>query len=183
LKQQPHQNKLRGGYYTPQPIAHFLAEWAIRSSADTVLEPSCGDGNILIEAVRRLDALGSTSTVQGIELFEEEAKKARVRLKGVAKTAKAKIAVGNFFDHAQNALAVGKRYDVVVGNPPFVRYQDFPEEQRLQAFGLMRGLGLNPSRLANAWLPFLALSAALLNDKGRMALVRRSSSKLATHPK
>lgn len=171
LKHQPSSNKLRGGYYTPQPIAHFLAQWSIRNADDSILEPSCGDGNILSEAVKRLDTLKSKSIAVGVELFGDEAKKARARLKGLSKTASAKVVVGDFFEHAERDLARGKRYDVVLGNPPFVRYQDFPEEQRLRAFGLMRGLGLNPSRLANAWLPFLAVSAALLNDTGRLALV------------
>lgn len=171
MKQQPHQDKLRGGYYTPQPIAHFLAQWAIRNPTDSVLEPSCGDGNILLEAIKRLDAVGSHSTAIGIELFDQEAKKARARLKGVAKTAKSRIVTSSFFDYVEKAIADGTKYDVVIGNPPFVRYQDFPEDQRQQSFGLMRALGLNPSRLSNAWLPFLALSASLLTEKGRMAMV------------
>lgn len=36
--------KLRGGYYTPKPIADFLCRWSIDNSTQTVLEPSCGDG-------------------------------------------------------------------------------------------------------------------------------------------
>lgn len=38
-------NKLRGGYYTPDKISEFIAEWAIRKTSDSVLEPSCGDGS------------------------------------------------------------------------------------------------------------------------------------------
>ena len=49
MKLAPTDQKLRGGYYTPQPIAHFLCEWAIRKDTGSVLEPSCGDGNILSE--------------------------------------------------------------------------------------------------------------------------------------
>lgn len=172
MKNQPNYDKLRGGYYTPQPIAHYLAEWAIRNKNDSILEPSCGDGNILIEAARRLHSIRSASTLTGIELFNDEAKKARARLKEIAGgNVKAKVVHTSFFDHAEKAFADGTRYDVVVGNPPFVRYQDFPEEQRQQAFGLMRRVGLNPSRLANSWLPFLVVSAALLTEQGRLALV------------
>ena len=40
-------NKLRGGYYTPDKISEFIAEWAIRKTSDSVLEPSCGDGSFL----------------------------------------------------------------------------------------------------------------------------------------
>ena len=40
--------KLRGGYYTPQEITDFICKWAINSPAQKVLEPSCGDGNFII---------------------------------------------------------------------------------------------------------------------------------------
>lgn len=171
MKTQSSQDKLRGGYYTPQPIAHYLTEWAIRSKNDTILEPSCGDGSILIEAAKRLNSLRSASTLVGIEIFDVEARKARSRLKSIPGKIQAKVHCESFFDYAERCFADGTRHDVVVGNPPFVRYQDFPEDQRQQAFGLMRRIGLAPSRLSNVWLPFLAISAALLTDQGRLALV------------
>ena len=42
----PSAEKLRGGYYTPEPVARFLAEW-VTSAGPRLLEPSCGDGAIL----------------------------------------------------------------------------------------------------------------------------------------
>jgi adenine-specific DNA-methyltransferase len=72
--------KLRGGYYTPKPIADFLARWAIQTSDAEVLEPSCGDGLLLDSAVETLIGLGAEETaiknlVQGIELDPQEALK------------------------------------------------------------------------------------------------------------
>jgi adenine-specific DNA-methyltransferase len=40
MKIVPTYQKLRGGYYTPKPIADFLAQWAIQSSATSVLDPA-----------------------------------------------------------------------------------------------------------------------------------------------
>jgi adenine-specific DNA methylase len=59
----------------------------------------------------------------------------------------------------------------VIGNPPFIRYQTFPEEHRLEAFKLMTLEGLNPSRLTNAWVPFVVAATAALKTGGRLALV------------
>ena len=36
--------KLRGGYYTPDDLATFLARWVKQISPKRILEPSCGDG-------------------------------------------------------------------------------------------------------------------------------------------
>lgn len=153
--------KLRGGYYTPAPIAEFLASWAIRGRSLRVLEPSCGDGALIEPAIRML---GPGSEVVAVELFEDEASKVR------SKHPVANVVVGDVFrwwlanehDHS---------FDVVLGNPPFIRYQDFPEAQRELAFQLMRAEGLNPTRLSNAWLPFVVLATRALRDGGRLALV------------
>ena len=162
-------DKLRGGYYTPGAIARFLADWAVRSPADRVLEPSCGDGAILSAATARLRALGCpepeiSARAHGVELLPEEARKA-------ARTG-ARVETADFFAFFRDRLADAPgRFDAVVGNPPFIRYQNFPEESRDIAFSLLRERGLRPNRLTNAWMPFLVLAAHALRDGGRLAMV------------
>ncbi|MEX2647251.1 MAG: class I SAM-dependent methyltransferase [Gaiellaceae bacterium] len=153
--------KLRGGYYTPDAIASFLAQWAIRDPAARVLEPSCGDGQLLAAATARL---GPDGHAEGIELFEEEAQKAAARA-----GTRATVVVGDafsWFDSCSDAF-----YDACIGNPPFIRYQSFPEEHRVQAFALMAAEGLRPTRLTNAWVPFVVLATRCLRPGGRLSLV------------
>lgn len=171
MKQAPSTDKLRGGYYTPAAIARFLCEWAITADTANVLEPSCGDGRIVTEAIARIGRDRLSASVLGVELSASEASKARANARAVNEAVPCSIVSSSFFREAQRAMKAGVRYDAVVGNPPFVRYQDFPEDERQAAFSLMRSLGLNPSRLANAWLPFVALSAGLLSERGRLAMV------------
>lgn len=118
-------DKLRGGYYTPINVAKFLCDWAITSPKATVLEPSCGDGAISSCAVKRLQALGASSNeacnqVTGVELYRKEASKAASR--------GGTIITGDFFGLCKEDDALSGPFDVVVGNPPFIRYQDFSEE-------------------------------------------------------
>ena len=40
--------KVLGAVYTPPRVAAALTRWAIRSSSDTVLDPSCGEGVFLV---------------------------------------------------------------------------------------------------------------------------------------
>lgn len=154
--------KLRGGYYTPPTIGKFLAAWAVRSVSDRVLEPSCGDG-ALVEPAARL--LGEDGELVGVELFEEEAAKARAR--GGAVT---EVVVGDVF-HWWLGNEPNASFDAVIGNPPFIRYQDFPEDSREPAFDLMRAEGMRPTRLANAWLPFVVLATRALRHGGHLAMV------------
>ena len=146
--------KLRGGYYTPEPLARFLAGW-VAGAGPRLLEPSCGDGAIL----RRLPG----GALTGIELDGEEAAKARAAVPG------AEVVEADFFRWFGGERH--SRFDGVAGNPPFVRFQHWSEASRAPAFELMRGVGLRPTRLTNAWVPFVVGSALALRPGGRLGLV------------
>ena len=169
--------KLRGGYYTPKLIADFLAQWAIQTPTTHVLEPSCGDGNILASAIEALIQCGAerediTNLVHGVELDPEEAQKAAERIQILSGSlSPAHIHVGDFFTYCQKYLFENRYFDAVIGNPPFIRYQNFPENHRAIAFYLMQRAGLHPNRLTNTWVPFLVAATLLLNKAGRLAMV------------
>lgn len=166
--------KLRGGYYTPQAIADFICKWAITKPTQKVLEPSCGDGNFIESAIRRFKELGVPNNklfglIKGIELVNGEANKSKQRAEkyGLNSTT---ILNTDFFHYIANANGEA-HFDVVVGNPPFIRYQNFPEEHREIAFRLMEEMNLYPNKLTNIWVPFLVISASSLNQFGKLAMV------------
>ena len=181
--------ELRGGYYTPNSIGEFLARWAVRSANDHVLEPSCGDGALLEAAAIALLHHGASPSsiavqLRGVELDQAEAAKARKRLCANAiPLPDDAIHVGDFFAYAservpeQDLFGFGdfevtkSRFDVVIGNPPFIRYQHFAEKHRRVAFALMNRMGLHPNKLTNAWVPFVCVASMLLKDEGRLAMV------------
>lgn len=166
--------KLRGGYYTPQAITDFICKWAITKPTQKVLEPSCGDGNFIESAIRRFKELGVPNNklfglIKGIELIEDEADKSKDRAAkyGLNSTT---ILNTDFFNYIANANGEA-HFDVVVGNPPFIRYQNFPEEHREVAFKMMEEMNLHPNKLTNIWVPFLVISASKLNRFGKLAMV------------
>ncbi len=166
--------KLRGGYYTPQAITDFICKWAITKPTQRVLEPSCGDGNFIESAIRRFKELGVPEKklfglIKGIELVENEADKSKARAAkyGLNSTT---ILNTDFFNYISNANGEA-HFDVVVGNPPFIRYQNFPEEHREVAFKMMEEMNLHPNKLTNIWVPFLVISASKLNRFGKLAMV------------
>lgn len=174
MKSTPSDTKLRGAYYTPKPIATFLSDWAIRSRSDSVLEPSLGDGAFIEAAIRRLHKLKARSTqvdkqICGFEIEKPELTRAlrKVRALGVDGS---KLYPGDFFGGCAHRIGQ-TRFDVVLGNPPFIRYQHFLESHRAPAFELMRQYNLHPNRLTNAWVPFLVASSVLLKPDGRLGMV------------
>jgi adenine-specific DNA-methyltransferase len=167
--------KLRGGYYTSAAVAAWLCAWAVRAPSDSVLEPSCGDGVFLEAAAERLGGLGARGPaiarqLKGVEILPAEAEAARGRLhRRWGARAAAVVETGDFF--AWWERPVRRPFDAVVGNPPFIRYQSFPEPSRGRAMAVMALLGLTPNRLTNVWVPFVAAAAAGLRAGGRLALV------------
>ena len=146
-------DKIRGGYYTPAPVARFLAGW-VRGAGPRILEPSCGDGAIL----RELAALSDQT--HGVELVAGEADKAREF---------APVDSENLFTWLRDT-GTGS-WDGVAGNPPYIRFGNWPSEQREPALELLRRVGLNPTKLTNAWVPFVVASTMLVRDGGRVGLV------------
>ena len=177
MKTPPSAKKLRGCYYTPMPIARFIVEWAMNSGSIKVLEPSAGDGNFLEAAVDRLANLDSphkaiSERIVGVEIDANESNNARNRMikLGIAES-KAQIITTDFFKFCDEQLKEHNTFDVIIGNPPFIRYQNFPEEQRIIAFNIMKVAGLHPTKLTNAWVPFLVGSTLLLGDHGKIGMV------------
>jgi adenine-specific DNA methylase len=151
----PTDQKLRGGYYTPPSIAAFLAQWA-SEAGPKLLEPSCGDGAIL-------RFLPENAAATGVEFFPVEAEKSRVAAPF------ADVVSGDFFEWVSTDQLGG--WDAVVGNPPFIRFQHWTEPTRTLAFDLMRSVGMRPTKLTNAWVPFVVASTLLLRPGGRLAMV------------
>ena len=153
--------KLRGGYYTPPAIASFLLQWGTQGIPHPeILEPSCGDG-VFIEQLKLLEL--DFSSFLGIEYDSEEAEKSAsiiLRDKQVKNC-----------DFHEFCLTTRKKFDLVVGNPPFIRYQYYTESMQLLAAEIFKKAGMKYSKLTNAWVTFIVGSSLLLKEKGRIAFV------------
>lgn len=148
--------KLRGGFYTPEPIAAFVLRWGINGSSDfDILEPSCGDGVFLEQLAKHKFKY---NTITAVELDEAEAEKAeQINLRHK------EIINADFHTYCNNTH---KRFDLVVGNPPYIRYQFFDKMQQVEAGDIFIKAGLTYSKLTNAWVSFVVGSSLLLKDKG-----------------
>lgn len=161
--------KERGAFFTPPELASYLSEYAIRLSTDAVLEPSCGEGEFLLAAGARLLALGMSgnqlqSHLVGCELHEASAVSAQRRLaaEGIFPT----ILVGDFFSREPVAA-----FDAVVGNPPYIRFQQFSAHQAELARASSQRVGVRLDAQASSWAPFIVHAAQFLRPGGRMAFV------------
>lgn len=167
FKSQETETKLRGGYYTPEKIAQFLAKWVITTRPDSILEPSCGDGSF----IKALDGqLDYSIDFTGVELIEEEAEKARVSAND-QELLNSDIINIDFLEWALSQLDLGTTYDGVLGNPPYIRYQYLDPEDQDYSARIFARYDLAFTKHTNAWVPFVIASIGLLAPGGRLAMV------------
>jgi adenine-specific DNA methylase len=162
--------KTLGAFYTDAQVADFLVWWAVRSPRDTVMDPSFGGGVFLRSACERIVSLGGGphSQVFGVEVDPQTFARISDKLTDEFGLERANLTRSDFFDLS---AAAERRVDVVIGNPPFIRYQRFSGEARRAALRAAAEQGVRLSELCSSWAPFLVHSAAHVRDGGRLAMV------------
>ena len=161
--------KARGAFFTPAAITAYLAAWAVRAGTDRVLEPSCGEASFLLAAAERLRALGTPADrlpgqLHGVEIHAASAHRAARAL--AEHGLRADIAVADFFDRAPTP-----DFDAVIGNPPYVRYQNFSGPARARAQRAALAAGVRLTGLSSSWAAFTIHASRFLRPAGRLAIV------------
>ncbi|MCA2431024.1 SAM-dependent methyltransferase [Rhizobium leguminosarum] len=144
--------KAAGQFFTPESVARSLVQWVVRSPSDVLIDPSCGDGALLVHHPQS----------RGIEQDPYSAWVARERVPSAA------IDCTDFFTWAADTR---ERFDCAAGNPPFIRYQSFKGLSKNAAAAICRAVGVKLSGLTSTWPAFLIATASLLKPSGRMAFV------------
>lgn len=171
------ERKRRGAFFTPPEVADFLTNWAIRTSSDVVLEPSCGEAAFLSPAARRLKGLGAIPEQASHQLFGIDIHKPslEVAAKLLAADGIRPTLIGNSFfsiDPPGGLLPSPIPFvHAVVGNPPFIRYQQFSGHERATAQAAALRQGVSLSGLASSWAALLIHASAFLDPDGRVAMV------------
>ena len=121
------QRKMLGQFFTGVPLGKLLAHIALDSSTATVLDPMAGHGDLLDATWEAAEDRGIViERLDGIEIDERTASVCRERLTRIVGTHKSPlqhVLTGSAFDlGVVNQLRRGG-YDLVITNPPYVRYQ------------------------------------------------------------
>lgn len=162
--------KLRGGYYTPIKLAEYLSSWAIKDNDCRILEPSSGDGNFVVASIKVAKEYNRKISVVAVELEKEEILKAQKRVERIVNNEEITWVCEDFFI-AYDTLTNNEKFDVVLGNPPFIRFQNFDEKSREFAFKQLKKEGYKPNKLYNTWVAFVELSIQLIKEGGKLAMV------------
>jgi type I restriction enzyme M protein len=157
-----------GEFYTPRPIIRFIVQQVDPKLGEIVLDPACGTGGFLVEALEHLAPKVTTTAqlralhanLRGIE------KKPLPFLLGMMNlvlhgVAQPNITRGNALAESITQIGKARRVDVVLTNPPF----GGEEEKSIQA-----NFPADKQTAETAWL-YVQLVTRMLKDGGRCGIV------------
>ncbi|RYE61230.1 MAG: class I SAM-dependent methyltransferase [Hyphomicrobiales bacterium] len=161
--------RLTGAVYTPSPVAAAVIGVAMKGAPNRrlrVLEPSAGDGAFL----GQLAELMPEHDYVAVDIDEKVVDTLRLNAGGWPKSTK--LHARDFIQFACDAIDEGAtRFDLVVGNPPFIRKHNFPPSFKGSLERLSTATGYPLLDLKNSWAAFLVASSQLLTDDGIVAFV------------
>lgn len=166
LKKDNSEQKLRGAYYTPRKLANAVVRLFASENIDTVLEPSCGNG-VFLDSLNETSLFEKISTIDAVEIETSEAKKVFDKYKSIPRV---NVINQDFFDFYKEVLDK-KTYDLILGNPPYIRYQYLKETQRDCQAQILTSHGMKSNKLINAWVAFMVACVQLLSENGKIAFV------------
>jgi adenine-specific DNA-methyltransferase len=159
-----------GSYYTPEPYARALVEWALDGRPGSVLDPSFGGCAVLrvaIDQLRENGAADPASHIYGTDVDKATAVWAsHLESQGVPS--------GNLLARDFLDLRAGRdipRVAAVVGNPPYVRHHWIDGSTKTAGRRVAEELPLGVSRRASLWAYFVVHATSFVSRGGRLSLI------------
>ena len=189
----PDRRKRLGQFFTGLPLGRLLAHLALLPETRTVLDPMAGHGDLLDATWEAAIQRGIPLVrLDGVEVDAPTAEVCRRRLAhiaGIDPTPTRSTVAGDAFVPATMAALPQRTYDLVITNPPYVRYQvgskngaggaairaglstTLAAVQSGEDAHVWRILAESYSGLADLSVPAWLLAAAMVRPGGRLALV------------
>lgn len=175
-----HRRKI-GAYYTPIAVTSLLCQWGIRSGADVVLEP-CFGGCTFVEAafdvLKEKGCLDPSKNVFGFDIDPLAFKYLNSRLG--AEIRSENFVAGDFLEQRSKP---DQLMDLVIGNPPYIRHNNFNADQKATVGEWMVKNEVKLNGRSSLWAYFILHGMNFLKAGGRAAWVLPGSFLSAKYSK
>jgi adenine-specific DNA-methyltransferase len=174
--------KETGATFTPRLLADFLAEKIIEVSNvknnPLILDPACGDGELLMSISEKLIQLGHSFSIKGFDLDMDYLTLAESRLSRLNQNGRIELINSDFLDQvifqepgeldlfSQSRPNLNGVADIVIANPPYVRTQILGQE-RAQLLANQYGL----KGRVDLYYPFLMAMTESLKIGGIIGVI------------
>lgn len=150
-----------GKVYTPENIVDFMLSGLNIKKDSRILEPSCGMGAFLSKLENLSDNVDAYDLDEAALNYDKEHfKNVNYRLK-------------DYLDVIEGG------YDFIIGNPPYIRFQDLDELTRFKLKHMIIGKSGNP----DLYYAFIEKSVSLLKPNGVLRFIIPNTWIINTHAK
>ena len=123
---------------------------------------------MFLDSLRQLNLIEQIGTIDAVEIEPDEAEKVQRNYRNHQNV---HVLNEDFFEFYSRMVDAKTQYDLILGNPPYIRYQYLTETQRELQSNILTSHGMKANKLINAWVAFLVACVQLLSENGRIAFV------------
>jgi len=169
--------KFNGAFFTPDYIIDFIINEIQPKESDANLDPSCGCGAFLIgltdyykrtfkKPIRKI----ISENIFGSDILEYNIHRTKLILTIYALQNGEHLQISDFNLYHQDSLRTiwKQKFDNVVGNPPYVKFQDLSEENRKY---LAKHWSTVEGGTFNLYFAFFELGYKLLKPAGKLGYI------------
>ena len=169
--------RINGAYFSPNYIVDFIINEIEPKKNETTLDPSCGSGAFLLglaEYYKRRFQKPVKQTVKenifGCDILPYNTERAKLILTIYALQGGENLDEGDFNLWHQDSLRTEweNQFDNIIGNPPYVKFQDLSDENRKY---LLRNWRTTNKGTFNLYFAFFELAYKLLKPSGKAAFI------------
>jgi len=169
--------KVNGAFFTPTYVVDFIVKEVSPQFNDKCLDPSCGCGAFLIGIVeyyqRTFDkSVKETikSNIYGSDILGYNVKRSKIILSLFGLLKNETIEESDFNIYNQDSLKADwkNQFEIIVGNPPYVKYQDLSDENRLYLINNWKTI---ENGTFNLYFAFFELGHKLLTENGKLGYI------------
>ena len=135
--------KINGAFFTPKLVTDYIVNETVKDPNQKICDPSCGCGAFLISVAKYISEKFNKSVIStieenlfGVDIADYSVQRAKILLTLLALKNKEDKKEIKFNLKTENSLSsdwskiFNTQFDVVIGNPPYVKFQDLDNELR-----------------------------------------------------
>jgi len=169
--------KVNGAFFTPTYVVDFIIKETSPKINDKCLDPSCGCGAFLIGLVEYYQQTFKKSVketikenIYGSDILNYNVKRSKIILSLYGLLNNEIIEESDFNIYNQDSLKANweNEFEIIVGNPPYVKFQDLSDENRLYLINNWKSI---ENGTFNLYFAFFELGHKLLTKNGKLGYI------------